>query len=136
METTIILTTLKIKSSYIENKEFIIANDYDIPDTIQWIISNDAVLRIKTFSIDHDIHIHKMRSNNVNFIELAKQNNSDNYGDAIHSQHILHFNNLPDIKEANLRLKDIGFTGEFRELFDTYIYWSPDAADYKTKSEP
>ncbi|RYD35914.1 MAG: hypothetical protein EOP85_18640, partial [Verrucomicrobiaceae bacterium] len=52
---TLILAVLNIESSYLDNLE---RPAGDARDTVQFWFAPDTQWRIKTYAIDHDIHIH------------------------------------------------------------------------------
>ena len=60
METTyiLVLAILSIQSSYLEDKEIPAER---IPDTVQFWYSPGITWRVKTYAIDHDIHIGSVR---------------------------------------------------------------------------
>lgn len=109
-----------------------------VPDTLQWIVHENLALRVRTFSMDHDIHIWRLTPDpgQVNIIELLTENNVKHFGDVIDKQHILTFETLPTIEDANEKLVDAGLDGRFMKLVESYVFWSPDGEEYTTRSNP
>lgn len=136
METTIILAPLLTKGSYKEQRDIPLDNLEDNFDTIQWFINDEIVLRIRTFALDYDIHIYKLRKPSLDFVEFAIQDNHKTYGDIIHKQHAHILDGLPTIDKGNSLLRWIDLPGKFLPLFESYIYWSPNGEDYHTQSNP
>src|SRR5207245_4972487 len=54
---TLVLAVLSVQSSYRNNTE---KPASDVCDTVQWWITPDNTWRIKTFALDHDIHVHEV----------------------------------------------------------------------------
>ena len=54
---TLILAVLTVESSYLQEVERPTKN---VPDTVQFWFTPDSQWRIKTFAIDHDIHVHRI----------------------------------------------------------------------------
>ena len=136
MDTTIILSVLKTKSSYRDDTELLVDDPSDVPDTLQWYITGSLAYRIRTYSIDHDIHVFKVGPTNDDLVKLAIDNNTENFGDIIESQHIFEFDTIPDENTASERLREKALPGMFRSVSDTYLFWSPDEVDYLSQSEP
>lgn len=53
----LIVGLLIIQSSFIENYEKEAEN---VPDTVQFWLTNESAWRIRTYAPDHDIHIYSM----------------------------------------------------------------------------
>jgi len=136
IETTIILVPLLVRGSYIEDREIRLEELEDNIDTLQWIINDDITFRIRTFALDYDIHIHKVGKADFDIVEYAIQSNHKYYGNIMHRQYAQILNNFPALTEGNELLESLGLPGEFRPLFDKYMYWSPDREEYFSQSRP
>ena len=83
MKMTLIICFLTVKSSYLENTE--VPTD-GIGDTIQWVITDQSVWRVKTFSLDEDVHPYKLseqKFSEAEWIDFAQSNNAKHYGDVV-----------------------------------------------------
>ena len=83
MKMTLIICFLTVKSSYLENTE--VPTD-GIGDTIQWVITDQSVWRVKTFSLDEDVHPYKLSAqkfSEAEWIDFAQSNNAKHYGDVV-----------------------------------------------------
>jgi len=136
MKMTVILTLLTIKSSYRLEKELPLDGPDDVGDTLQWHICGDTAWWIKTYAIDHDIHIHKIGPTSNNLVDLAIENNNKHYGDVIQSQHILEFDENHEHDELNKALQKSGLPGKLEFYQNTYIWWSPDGEKYWSQTKP
>ena len=87
-ERTLVLAVLSVQSSYRNNIEEPADN---VCDTVQWWITPDNTWRIKTFAMDHDIHIHEIGTP-MDPAE-AINNTRKHYGDVIVSLNVLRFPN-------------------------------------------
>jgi hypothetical protein len=99
MRGTLLVTILKIQSSYARNVEETMGDASGVPDTLQWWISSDAAWRIKTYALDHDIHTHSVGLR-PDLVALARANNRKHYEGQIASEHTLEFSDCTDAKEV------------------------------------
>jgi hypothetical protein len=136
MKTTLVLALLTVKSSYKQETELPLDNPDDVADTLQWHIGVDWAWRIKTYAIDHDIHVHKIGPSSKDMVEFAMDNNIKHYGDVIDSMHILEFDNNPEENELNMELQKSGLPGKLELFQNTYIWWSPDSKQYWSQTKP
>jgi hypothetical protein len=75
----LIIAVLTIESSYLDEVE---RPATTVEDTVQFLFSRDSQWRIKTFAIDHDIHVHKLDTSETRLsVERAKENIRKTYGD-------------------------------------------------------
>lgn len=136
MQGTLVLAILIVKSSYLREVEEPLADDDDIPDTVQWWIAAEGACRIKTFALDHDIHVHSVGEGNAKLVEVAQANNAKHYGDVIAVQHVLVFKNCEDTTEVQKVFKKTGLPPRLEVASGRFAFWKPDDAKYKTQSEP
>lgn len=132
-EGTLVLSILSVESSYIQNIERATTK---IPDTVQWWICETTLWRIKTFGIDHDIHVYNIEKVPERAIEFCQKNTEKNYGDVIASTHVLTFRNKADPKSVAevFRKSNLGTNFEISE--SGFLFWKPDEEKYKSKSKP
>ena len=136
MQGTLILAVLNVKSSYSREVEEPLEGNNDIPDTLQWWIGTESAWRIKTFALDHDIHIYSVGSGSEELIQLALDNNSEHYDDVIACQHVLEFNDCGDVKEVQRLFKKTGLSPRLEVATGRFAFWKPDDAKYSTQSQP
>jgi hypothetical protein len=79
----LVVALLTVRSSYLENTE---EPHEGVPDTVEFWFTPDDDWRIKTFAIDHDIHVYQIRSKGSERkvdSEFAVANIHKNYGDVV-----------------------------------------------------
>jgi hypothetical protein len=130
-ERTLVLAVLSVQSSYRENTEKPAGR---VPDTVQWWISAEATWRIKTFAMDHDIHIHQIPS--TFGPDQAISNTRKHYGDVIHSLHVLRFPDYTNERSVREVLKSADLATNLEVAPQGFAFWNPDHAKYRTQSQP
>jgi hypothetical protein len=133
---TLVLAILNVKSSYVAETEEPLNGSDDVPDTLQWWIASDNAFRIKTFAVDHDIHIHGLTKGGPPIVEMALANNSKNYGDVIARQHVIELEDCNDADTVAKAFGDAGLTPSLDVEPGQFAFWKPDEAEYKTLSRP
>ena len=133
MQGTLILTILNIKSSYLDNLELPAAED-ETPDWLYWWVSEGRNLRVKTFAIDHDIHIHSFEAEDVSASDLLALNEK-NYGDVIASHYVFEIKDLTDETEWKSLLSESGIEAKL-DLREGLPIFTPGDAEYRTQSDP
>jgi len=138
MRGTLVLAILNVKSSYLQNVEEPLKGKRDVPDSLQWWIppGPKSAWRIKTFAMDHDIHIYSIGRSNRELVELAQENNLKHYGEVIAVQHVLEFADCTDAKEVRQVFKTAGLPPRLEVAEGRFAFWKPDAAKYRTQSQP
>src|SRR5688500_12089589 len=99
MQGTLVLTILAVQSSYLREIEEPLDDNSGPPDTPQWGIAPTGARRIRTYAIDHDIHIHAVGPAD-GLRELALENTQTHYGDVILSQHVIELADWRDRSET------------------------------------
>ena len=135
MRGTLILTVLRIQSSYSRNVEEPLEDGAGVPDTLQWWISPDAAWRIKTYALDHDIHTHSVAIR-PDLIELAKANNRKHYEGLIEAEHTLSFSDCTDSTEVMALCSAAGLDARIEVAAGRFAFWKPDDARYWSQSTP
>jgi hypothetical protein len=132
----LVLALLSIEDSYVEEIE---RPKSDVPDTVQFWLGPDSQWRIKTFAIDHDIHIYRLDDGAVKnplSSERAEANIRKSYGDVIESIRVIRFE-CPTDSEASARtLVKEGLSGSLEVATAGFAFYNPDAARYHTQSKP
>jgi hypothetical protein len=136
MRGTLVLTVLTIKSSYSQESEIALEDSKCIPDTIQWWFGTNGCWRIRTYAIDHDIHVYRIGDSPQTTLEMANKNNLKNYGDLIKVQHIVHFADCSNPSELETEFGKIGLVANMEISADGFAFWKPDDDAYWTKSTP
>src|SRR4051794_34232949 len=133
---TLIVAVLSVESSYLQDVE---RPTKTVPDTVQFWFAPDSQWRIKTFAIDHDIHVHRIGVSNDGArltAEFAQNNIKKTYGDVSASLLVLEFADPKNEAEVQRVLKEHHLTGKLESVKDGYYFYNPDGDDYRTKSKP
>ena len=131
---TLVIAVLTVASSYLRNTE---EQAGDVPDTVQWWIDEAASWRIKTFALDHDIHVYAIGPDESGDLrEVAIANTRKHYGDVIASQHVLEFPQLLDPESTRTVLADAGLGSDLEVAPAGFAFWNPDGARYHSQSRP
>jgi hypothetical protein len=136
MQGTLILAVLDVKSSFIEEVEKPLENADDVPDTLQWWLAPGNAWRIKTFALDHDIHVYSVGAGTDGLIELAQSNNRKHYGDVITCEHVLRFLDCMNANDVQQVFKRVGLPPRLEVAEGRFAFWKPDEAKYRTQSQP
>ena len=136
MRGTLLLTILNVGSSYQEAREVPISSENDVPDTVQWWISDAGSWRIKTYAIDHDIHTFRLEVNSNNLLDVARSNTASHYGDVTAHHYEIFFEDTgdPQLIERALRAHNLEPRLEVAE--NRFVFWKPDEQRYQTQSTP
>jgi hypothetical protein len=131
---TLILAILTIESSYLEEIERL-ANS--APDTVQFWISQESQWRIKTFAIDHDIHMHRLQGHSAQLTtDFARKNIEKSYGGVTAAVLVLEFTDPNDEADVKRVLAAHKLNGRLVVTSEGCAFYSPDKAVYRTKSTP
>jgi hypothetical protein len=136
MRGTLVLSVLTVKSSYSQELEIVLEGSQGIPDTIQWWFGTNGCWRIRTYAIDHDIHVYRIGDSPQTTLEMANKNNLKNYGDLIKVQHTIHFVDCTNPLELETEFGKIGLAAKMEISGDGFAFWKPDDEVYSTKSTP
>jgi len=135
MRGILLLAILTVKSSYSREIEFPLENANDIPDTLQWWFGDGGCWRVRTYSLDHDIHAYDIGNSDQTTLELVKKNNQKHYGDIIKHQYQIQFLDCGSERELEVEFGRIGLAPRL-EVKEHYAFWKPDDGEYWTKSSP
>lgn len=136
MKATLIIFKLKVTSSYNQNIER--PAEKKSFDTLQFFVQDTTIYRIKTFAMDHDVHIHlvNLRDRTVaQTIDFLITSTHTHYGDVIDKAVFLEIKDRNDQKGIQSLLKKEGLT-PYISIRPDFIFWSPDNKEYKTQSNP
>lgn len=126
----LLLAVLTIASSYLDDAEGEAAGS---PDTLQFFFGNDT-WRIRTYAMDHDIHVHKIGG--AFSIEAAEANIRSFYAEVIGTVHRLEFDDVGDAAAVDAVLKRNDLAGALESNTAGITFYNPDGGEYRTKSEP
>ena len=129
---TLILAVLTVESSYLQEIE---RPAKDVPDTVQFWFTPDSQWRIKTFAIDHDIHVYRIGAPRLT-AEFATNNIKKSYGDVTASVLVLEFPDPENKADVERILKEHKLKGKLEAVKEGYYFYNPDDGDYRTKSKP
>jgi hypothetical protein len=132
---TLIISILSVESSYKKNKEIKAIKHHDI---LQWWVTNSGASRIKTYSLDQDIHIYYINKPNEfeNLIKLAKSNNQKHYSDIIIKNYEFKIEKGMKLSEFNNLLKTSKLNPHSELFNNNHLIWLPDNREYKTITTP
>jgi hypothetical protein len=132
----LILAILTIESSFLQEVE---RPAKTAPDTVQFWFSPDSQWRIKTFAIDHDIHVYRIGSaDNASRLttEFAQNNIRKTYGDVAAAILVLEFPDPKNEAEVQRILQEHKITGKLEAVKEGYYFYNPDRGEYRTQSKP
>jgi hypothetical protein len=134
-EFQLVLGTLTIESSYAENIERFSS---DVADTVQFWISPSGNWRIRTFAVDHDIHVYQIQSANAGKFsaDIAVDHIKKTYNDVISSIEVIEIANPDDAGEVQKLLTAHDLSGTLEVSEAGFAFYNPDNARYSTKSDP
>ncbi|MBS1724319.1 MAG: hypothetical protein JSS66_15355 [Armatimonadetes bacterium] len=133
MKGILLVAVLAVRSSFVLNKEEPVGEG-QIPDTLQWWITNGGAFRIKTFAVDHDIHIWRI-DGDVS-VEQALANNQRHYGDVLSRHYRIEIEDATNGELVAGALAAAGLEPMFELEEGAFAYWKPDAGPYENKSGP
>ncbi len=133
---TLVLAILSVESSYLNEVE---RPAKTVPDTVQFWFTPDSQWRIKTYAIDHDIHVHRINiADEARRLttEFAQNNIKKSYGDVTSEVLILEFPDPKNEAEVKRILRDKKLNGTLEEVKAGYYFYKPDSGNYHTSSKP
>lgn len=134
MKITLIIFFLGIESSYLDNRELPVKG---FADTVQWIVTEKSVWRVRTFAIDEDVHTYDLTGgigSATNWVELAQENTKKNYGDVLEGELVIVSSD--GLEGLRRELKAHGLDPNLNEGPAGLLFWSPQGTKYSTKSAP
>jgi len=129
---TLVLAILDVRSSYLQDRQE--PAERETPDTVQWWVGPDQTWRIRTFGIDHDLHLHHVSGGDPDsYVQYTR----DDYDGMIRSLFTLEFSDYTnsEIVESVLRQAGLRPDLEISEQHG-FAFWNPDQGIYKTQSYP
>lgn len=132
----LVIGLLTVQSSYQRDVE---EPREAIPDTVQFWYSPDSDWRIKTFAIDHDIHVHEIRKKGADQkygVEQAKANTERNYGDVLDRLLVIEIADPTDSDAVTRILRSHGLPGSLEVGKSGVAFYNPDGGRYHSQSRP
>lgn len=137
MQGTLLLAILRVKSSYSRNIELGLEETDGVPDTLQWWFDNNGCYRIRTYALDHGIHVWDIGDSPKATLGLARSNNSKHYSDLIAAQYEIHLTDSRDTATCHAAFEDVGLSTTIEiDPQGHFVFWKPDEGKYSTKSAP
>ena len=131
-----VVALLSVESSYSADLE---RPSHGVPDTVQFWFSPEADWRVKTFAIDHDIHIYKV-GDQATARRLTPQeavaHTRKSYGDVLSKVLVLEFADPNDTVAVTRTLKANSLQGTLEVASSGVVFYNPDSGDYRTQSVP
>jgi hypothetical protein len=132
----LVVAFLSVESSYSADLERPVRQ---VPDTVQFWFSPDADWRIKTFAIDHDIHVHKIGTPTTPHRltpSEAAANTRKHYGDVLSNILVLEFPDPQDAAAVTQVLQSHKLHGTLEVGSSGIAFYNPDSGHYRTQSVP
>jgi hypothetical protein len=128
----LIAARLTLSSSYGQNVEQQAGEKFD---TVQFYLpgSGDVAYRIRTFALDHDIHIHQIGCPANRAHELARTHLDRVYGEVLAAVNTIALSrrSTQDLRDAGIAVGELEVASAGR-----FAFWNPDGARFATRSEP
>jgi hypothetical protein len=133
MQSVLVVYVLSIQSSYAEDSEG--PADEETFDTVQFFIGSEAAWRIRTFSMDEDVHVYSLGPATPDTLDTVRTSTEKTYGDIIAAQHIFSSDDGIAGLKQELAESDLGETIK-ESTRHGFIFWVPEGSDYRTRSTP
>jgi hypothetical protein len=132
---TLVLALLTVQGSYSKNTEKPAAS---APDTIQFWLTPGNQWRIRTYAMDHDIHVYSLGSAADKKVsaDFAIEHIKKHYTNLTASVMVLTFNDPKDRKEVQRVLEEHHLKGSLEISKSGVAFYNPDNGEYRTKSTP
>jgi len=132
----LVVFILTVESSYQQNVE---RPHGAVADTVQFWFSPNDDWRVKTFAIDHDIHVHRIRAADAERKfgpEEAKVSTRKSYADVIEAVAVLEFTDPNDRAEVDRTLRSHSLGGSLEIGKTGVAFYNPDGGHHRTQSKP
>jgi hypothetical protein len=134
MELLLVIFMLKVESSYLQNVER--ASSLGSTDTVQFVLADGHAWRIKTFAIDHDVHVWNIGPMPAErLVALARSNTAKNYGDVLGRTIVVKSSDGFDGLKAELSRYGLPANLEISKS-GSFAFWTQEAGLYETRSTP
>ncbi len=132
---TLVVALLSVQSSYAKEVEQPAAG---VPDTIQFWLTSSLQQRIRTYAMDHDIHVYSLGPVEEKKVtaEFAIEHIKKHYADVTASLVVLTFTDPKDKKGVEEVLAAHHLKGTLEVSKSGVAFYNPDSGEYRTKSKP
>lgn len=133
-EYSLLVVFLTVASSYSSNIEH---PPDGVSDTVQFWFTPEQDWRIRTFAVDHDIHVHVIREcpcERKFGIDQAIHSTSNHYADIIDRHVLISLNDPADATEVTGALASHGLSGTIEQSRSGLAFYNPDQARYWSQS--
>lgn len=132
MDLQLIVYRLAIQSSYAEDSEA--EADAESFDTVQFFIGESGAWRIRTFSVDEDVHVYSLGESTPDLAQTLTSSTERTYGDVIAAKHEFRGAGIDELKHA---LQAAGWSPTLKQSKQHgFAFWVPEDTNYRTKSTP
>jgi hypothetical protein len=133
----LLVALLTIESSYLQEIE---RPRSIVPDTVQfWLGAGGSQWRIRTFAIDHDIHVHRIggRESSASLsVQRAEENIRKSYGDVLDRIEAVCIPDAARTDDVAALLATHNLSGELEVSPSGFAFFNPDREKYKSQSRP
>ena len=133
MQSVLVIYALSIQSSYAEDAEA--PADEDAFDTVQFFIGPETSWRIRTFSIDEDVHVYSLGATQPDTLDTVRASTDKTYGDVIAATHVFSSNEGTAGLKKELAASALGASVE-ESTRHGFIFWVPEGTEYRTRTTP
>lgn len=133
MQSVLVIYLLSIQSSYAEDAEA--PADEDAFDTVQFFIGPENAWRIRTFSIDEDVHVYSLGPTQPRTLDTVRASTEKNYGDVIAASHVFTSDDGIAGLKKELATSALGASVE-ESTRHGFIFWVPEGTQYRTRTTP
>lgn len=133
MDCVLVVFTLKIQSSYQDDSEA--EADEDAFDTVQFFLTPQTAWRIRTFSVDEDVHVYSLGAASPDTLQTVTDSTQRTYADVIEGKEV--FASTAGVAGIRTALAEAGWPASLKESAQHgFAFWVPPDTDYRTKSQP
>jgi hypothetical protein len=129
----LIIGKLKTKGSFRDDREY---PADELFDTVQFWVDGPELWRIRTFAVDHDIHIHQLEGEGEDPVQWAREHIVGLFEDVLAELITLEFDGRASSLAAMAVLAAKDLPGHIVQTAHGFAFWNPDDADYRTQSRP
>lgn len=134
---TLVLAILTVESSYQNRQE---RDAGEIPDTVQFWLEDDGVWRVRTYAVDHDIHVHHLvgvvDSETKPRLPQLEAHLERAYEGVLGPVYVLNFEDYTDAEAVRRELDAQSLPGELQTAEAGFYFYNPDGGEYRSQSEP
>jgi hypothetical protein len=132
VDIVLIIFGLTIQGSYAQNVETAAIGSN--ADTVKFLIEPNQTWRIKTFSIDQDVHVYSLGEANVSIEEKAIASTERSYGDIIAKKYIIR--SKTGMEGLKVELKKHNLFQNLEISKSGFSFWVPENSQYRSKTQP